>query len=425
MKNVLIITYYWPPCGGVGAQRWLRISKYLSQFGWNPTIITTENGDYPFYDVSLSDYVTNDIQVIRTKTPTFRGVFSFFSGQKEIPYGSLISSKDDTLVKRLMLFLRAQLVVPDMRVIWNRHAFIAAEKEVLKGKYQAIITTGPPHSTHLVGLKLRKKYNIRWLVDMRDPWTNIYYYQSTNRNRLISYLDKTLEKKVINYADKIVTVSNDIAKSLNNKKVHIISNAFDPIDYIDYTYQRTNAFRIKFVGNLNQSRKGDILRIIKCLDDLCTANKIDIEFSIIGSEIDLSHELKLKRVSLRNTGFINHHKVIEECVNSELLLLLINKTSNNKGILTYKLFEYLGSKTKIIGVGPVKGDAAEILRLAKAGEMFEYSDIEGFNQFVLNNYHQWNEKEIARNANDINQYSMPHITEMFTKLLDEFLNGGF
>ena len=184
--KVLIITYYWPPCGGVGVQRWLRFVRYLPDFGYTPTIITTLNGDYPVKDSSLELEVSQNAKVLRTKTPTFNNLYKFFSKSKndKIPYGSLQTNSSDSLFKKASIWVRLNLVIPDARIIWNASAYRAAKKELRNGKYDAVITTGPPHSTHLIGLKLHKEFNLKWIADFRDPWTEMGYLQSVKRLKI-------------------------------------------------------------------------------------------------------------------------------------------------------------------------------------------------------------------------------------------------
>lgn len=418
MKKVLVITYYWPPCGGVAVQRWLKICKYLSLFEWLPTVITTENGDYPFIDETLLTEVSSDLKVIKTKTPSFKNIFRMLSGKNEpLPYGSLQSNKNDSLLKKLMLLIRSQFIIPDARVIWNKNAFQAAEKAIFSGIYEAVITTGPPHSTHLIGYELKKKYNLTWIADFRDPWTNIYYYQSFKRNFIVKQIDKFLEKKVVMNADRVVTVSEQIGKLLPKRKIDIIPNSFDPDDYMSYTYEKTSDFRIKFVGSLTASRKDEVINAVRLFDKLARENNLNIEFSLIGNTYPIEKDIETERVKLVNTGFIDHKAVINECVNCELLLLVINQTLHNEGILTYKLFEYLGSKTKILGIGPVKGDAAKILEKSGAGKMFDYKDNQGLSSYILDMYKTWNNGESVKIETELTSYSAPYIASQFSQIL--------
>ncbi len=418
MKKVLIITYYWPPCGGVAVQRWLKICKYLSLFECLPTVITTENGDYPFIDESLMQQISPDLKVIRTKTPTFKNIFKTLLGKNEsLPYGSLKTSKEDSFIKKLIFFVRSQLVIPDARVIWNKNAFKAAEKAIFGGIYEAVITTGPPHSTHLIGCELKKKYNLTWIADFRDPWTNIYYYQTFKRNFIIRFIDQIFEKRVVQTADRVVTVSEKIAELLPSRKIDIIPNSFDPDDYINYQYSRSSKFRVKFVGSLTSTRKNECLQFIHLLDQIAEENDFDIEFSLIGNQYPISESLDLRKIKLIDTGFIEHQKVIESCVNSELLLLIINQTAHNDGILTYKLFEYLGAKTQILGIGPVNGDASQILQQSKSGQMFDYQDTQGMTSMIKDLYQQWSDGNDIKNQHDLTQYSAPYIASQFSHII--------
>ena len=158
MKKVLILTYYFPPSGGAGVQRWLKFAKYLPEFGWQPTIITTKDGDYPIIDNSLLDEIPQNIKIIRTKTPSIYNIYAkFMKNGEKVPYGSMQILKNDSIFKKLSLYIRKNFIIPDARKVWNKHAFLAAKKELLIRKYDAVITTGPPHSTHLIGLKLKTK----------------------------------------------------------------------------------------------------------------------------------------------------------------------------------------------------------------------------------------------------------------------------
>ena len=181
MKKVLVIVYYWPPSGGAGVQRWLKFVKYLPESGWQPTVITTTKGDYPAIDESLCKEVPNGIKVIQTQTPTFGKLFKKINGKiSDVPYGSLEKGSNDSAMKKFFIWFRLNLVIPDARTLWNKYAYKTASKELLTNKYDAVITSGPPHSTHLVGLKLKKKYNIKWTADFRDPWTKIDYLEKVN-----------------------------------------------------------------------------------------------------------------------------------------------------------------------------------------------------------------------------------------------------
>jgi len=291
MNNFLLITYYWPPCGGVSVQRWLNLTRYLLKQGWQATVLTTKEGDYPDIDENLLAKIPPEIQVVRTKTPTFSRFYRALVGKKEkLPYGSLSTHKA-TPIKKMLYFIRLQFVSPDSRVIWNKHAYRVATEMLKTEKYDVMVTTGPPHSTHLIGYKLKKKHTLKWCADFRDPWSQMYYLNLEKRNVFIKNMDKTYEKRVLQSADQVVTISQGYASLLSSRDgiyavrqnncladginavptpIHIIGNAFDPEDFAQHQYKRSDTFRITFVGALTSSRADDVLKALKWIDESVT-----------------------------------------------------------------------------------------------------------------------------------------------------------
>ena len=403
-------------------QRWLKLTKYFPSFGWLPTVLTTENGDYPYIDESLLNKVSNEIRVIRTKTPSFGKMLKSLLGEKEnLPYGSLQTTEKDPFLKKLLYQIRVQMVSPDARLLWNQSAFKVAEKTLRTGMYHAIITTGPPHSTHLIGLKLKNKYNVKWIADFRDPWSKIYYLENESRNAIVKQIDSYLEKKVLDKADAVVTVSDKFSSSLCSGNKKIIPNAFDPDDFTTKYYRKTTRFRIKFVGALTESRKHEVLNTLCWIDEYAKEKQIDnIEFTLIGAFESPPKNIKRKIPNLhfRNLKFIEHEKVIDECVSSEMLLLVINKAKNNEGILTYKLYEYIGSRTFIMGVGPQNSDVRNVLSEMKGGEIFDYHEKDEFICKFNDLYEKWQRGECIKNTSDISEFSLPSICSKYADLLE-------
>jgi len=343
---------------------------------------------------------------------------------EKLPYASLQTTKSDSVFKRIMFFIRSQLVSPDARVIWNKYALKAAEEELKSGVYKAVITTGPPHSTHLVGLKLKKKYGVKWIADFRDPWSKIYYLESGNRNKVIKNIDLSLENKVLKACDVIVTVSKGFSNCLNVPATKIIPSGFDPDDYLNKEYKRSDCFRIKFVGALTDSRKQEVLNTLSWINEYASAkNMANIEFTLVGAYEVLPDKFQqiVPCIKMRNVPFVEHEKVIEECIDSEILLLVINLTQNNQGILPFKLFEYIGSKTYILGIGPDNSDVKMILQETQAGEMFGYEAKEEFIAKLDELYQSWESGNSVKNTGRIEKYSLAETCGEYVKTLEELL----
>ena len=422
MKKLLVIVYYWPPSGGAGVQRWLKFVKYLPQFGWLPTVITTTDGDYPVIDGSLYEEVPNGIKVVRTKTPTFGKLYKKINGSNSnIPYGSLESNSNDSIIKKISLWFRLNLVIPDARILWNRYAYKAASKELLIDKYDAVVTSGPPHSTHLIGLKLKKKFNINWITDFRDPWTKIDYLEKVNRLFITKLIDRKLEKKVVLGCDKIITINRKIAEEFNNSnKTHVITNGFDPADFkdIEKKYSKEN-FCLNYFGNIMIER--DPSSILKAVYSLRKKGIVDIRINFWGI---VSEEVRSKIYEIDKNKVVNIHSYIPhtemllEMVNSSLLLLVINNVPDNQGIITGKIYEYMAAKIPVLGLGPQNGEAATILQETEAGNMFDYNNIEGIADFIKDKYEDWKIKKTFFASTEMNKYNRKDLTEKLVEILN-------
>ena len=422
MKKLLVIVYYWPPCGGAGVQRWLKFVKYLPQFGWMPTVITTKDGDYPVIDESLCEEVPDGIKVVRTKTPTFGKLYRKINGSNSnVPYGSLESNSNDSIIKKISLWFRLNLVVPDARILWNRYAFKAASKELLINKYDAIVTSGPPHSTHLVGLKLKKKFNINWIADFRDPWTKIDYLDKTNRLSITNFVDKKLEEKVILRCDRIITINRKIAEEFNvSNKTHVITNGFDPADFKDIEKNNSKEnFYLNYFGNIVIER--DPSSILKAVYSLREKGILNIRINFWGL---ISDEVKSKIYEIDKNKVVNvqpyipHNEMLIEMVNSSLLLLMINNVPDNQGIITGKIYEYLAAKVLVLGIGPKDGEAASILQETEAGKIFDYNNIEDISDFIKEKYEDWQIKKTFVASTEINKYNRKYLTEKLAEILN-------
>jgi glycosyltransferase involved in cell wall biosynthesis len=360
-SKLLLITYYFPPCGGAAVQRWLRFINALERRGVKVTVITTKHGDYPHKDESLLRKLSPQLKVLRSRPLSFETLWSKL-GQKELPYGSLTSKKGDSQLKKSLYWLRLNLVVPDMRIGWNKGAYKLAVEELKRDSYDIVFTSGPPHSTHLIGYKLKQKYGINWCTDFRDPWSDIYYLKLNPPSKVTMMLHKYLERRIVSSANCNYIVSRNISEALPEGNKKILYNGFEPADFVGLSYQKSDKFRIKFVGQLTAGQ--DVMPLLGALTELKSLTKL--EFSLIGTR-----DFPATDVPLRRMPFLPHHEALKELVNAELLVLIINDYDGNKGMLTTKLFEYIASRSPILCLAMPGGEAEEIILKSQSGVVLQ------------------------------------------------------
>jgi glycosyltransferase involved in cell wall biosynthesis len=393
LKKVLIITYYWPPAGGAGVQRWLKLCNYLLQNNIQPIVITVDEkvASYPLYDYSLEAELSPDVIVYKTNSFEILNLYKRLSPKKQIPYAGFTNENKSGLIQKISKFVRGNFFIPDARIGWNKFALKKAKEIILEHNIKTVITTSPPHSSQLIGLELKKLFNINWIADLRDPWTEIFYYKEFSHTNWAKKKDALLEIAVLEKSDAIITVSDFIkqrfvSKTLQNiaNKTFVISNGYDQNDFENIPISKNTGFRMVYTGTL--SNDYPISLIIDSLTNLSNNSTFQKMFSLdFFGNANLSIQEKFNAISYLKIEFhshVSHSQSISELLNSEVLLLIIPKAKNNKGILTGKLFEYLAAKKNIVAIGPTDGDAAKIIEQCGAGKMFDYSDLNGFLNYV-------------------------------------------
>jgi glycosyltransferase involved in cell wall biosynthesis len=402
MKNILLITYYFPPCGGAAVQRWVRFLPLLVEAGFSVTVLTTNNGDFPVKDESLLSKIPESVKVIRTKTPVFGGVWKILFGKNsQVPYGCIKPSKNSSFLEKTMLWVRINLIVPDARVIWNHHAKRAAKNIIITEKTDWVVTTGPPHSTHIVGFFLKKHFSVKWIADFRDPWTQIFYLKGKSQNAIVKSINQRLEKAVVGGADKVLVVSEYIANQLPKGNKEILYNGYDKNDFTATTYNVSDKFRIKYIGQITEGQNME--EMLQFLSKFVKNKQIDnISFWFIGTQSYFSGDYSFQ---LEHCGFMPHNRALQEMTDADLLVLLINQYDDNQGMVTTKLFEYIASGTPILSIGPVNGEAAKVIRQAQAGFVSLELDM-GVTEYLEDIYHQWITGNPVRNDRDVTQWSV-------------------
>jgi glycosyltransferase involved in cell wall biosynthesis len=397
LKKVLIITYYWPPSGGAGVQRWLKFAKYLPEFGWEPIILTIdpECAAYPVTDISLNEDIPANIKVYKTPATDY---FSIYKKDKtKIPSAGFAINVDNSFKGRLLRFARGNFFIPDPRKGWNKFAFKKACDLIETEDIKHVITTSPPHSTQLTGLKLKKKYpSIKWIADLRDPWTDIYYYKQFYPTLVSKIIDSAYERSVLKNADKIITVGPSLknifskkAKGIENR-IEVISNGFDEIDFLKHAAATPSKLTITYVGTLS-----DIYPVNGLAEALIKMKEQQIDFYLrfVGSVCSNAKELILNSVDKASVEFlphVNHSEAIRYMMSSSVLLLIIPLHSSNKSIITGKIFEYLSSGIPVLCIGPEDGDAAAIIKKCNAGVTAAYNNSNKIYDFLSNrNTHTW------------------------------------
>ncbi|MDP2887701.1 MAG: glycosyltransferase family 4 protein [Bacteroidota bacterium] len=422
MKKVLIITYYWPPSGGAGVQRWLKFAKYLPEFGWQPVILTVdpEYASYPLRDESLMGEVNPECLVYTTKSFELYNLYKLISGKKEVPYGGFANESKESLLQKVSKFLRGNFLLPDPRKGWNKYALKKAAELIRQYNIDTVVTTSPPHSTQLIGLKLKQKFDIRWIADLRDPWTDIYYYNQFGHTALARKIDQNYERKVVENADLLITVSEDVKRIFAEKsnsqiaaKTVVIPNGFDEDDFrINEVPPETKKI-ITYTGTISEAY--DVDCFLKALSQLDGSLKSQLLIRFVGKvPPPVEHKFRSTGLEVELAGYVDHPKSIEYLFRSGLLLLVIPKVKNNKGILTGKFFEYLASEKPILAIGPVDGDLAKIIQETQCGQLFDYADSDGMRQFIKESL----DRPVSGVINDIaKEYSRKELTGKLATLL--------
>ena len=378
MKKLLLITYYWPPSGGAGVQRWLKLSKYLALQGVEVHILTVnpKKASYTTIDKSLLKDVHQNLIIHTTDSFEIINYYSKIVGKKNVPSAGFSNVNNNSIIQKTVNSLRSNLFIPDPRKGWNKYAYKKALQIINKHNINTVITTSPPHSTQLIGLKLKKSSNINWIADLRDPWTDIYYYHLLGHSKLSKSIDKKFEKSVIEHSDKILTVSKGLSEIFQSKsdleasdKIIIMPNGYDPDDFNKQLpkIKKDNHFVISYTGTISNQYEPDVF--FNALKNIKTSKNIKLQF--VGSiSSDLIDSIKSLGIELEIIPTVPHDEIVNYQQMADALLLVIPKVSNAKGILTGKLFEYLASKKPIIAIVPEESDAREIIEDCKAGICF-------------------------------------------------------
>ncbi len=426
MKRVLVISYYWPPAGGVSVLRSLKIVKYLREFGWEPVVYIPSNAPYDYIDNNGINDIPSGVEVLSGSIIEPFTFFRLVTGrQKKQPIDNLlmVQNKKASWIEQLSIWIRANFFIPDARSLWIIPSVKRLSKYLADHHVDAIFTDGPPHTNTMIGYHLSIKFNIPWLCDFQDPWTQVDYYQKFPLTKWARKKHEDLERKVLKKAEKITIASptwkNDL-ECLGAKNVDVIYYGYDETDFEHLEQSKHKDKFVIFHGGLlgiDRFPKEffDIMADIDQNEDI--AKRIEI---VLAGKVDYRIEEYLAnsplKSSVRYLGFIPRKQVLQWLVDADLLLLPINKSDNSAGRLPGKLYEYLRSHTPIIAFGSEHSDAATIIKACKAGACLAYNDIKSIQSYILNlmndpHIHQPDTSQIEGFSN-FNQ----------TRKISEFLN---
>ncbi len=423
-KKILIISYYWPPAGGPGVQRWLKFVKYLPDFNIEPHVYIPQNPTYPLMDEKLIGEISDKAIII--KQPIFEPyqLASFFSKNKtkKISSGIIPNQRKQSLIEKMMLWIRGNIFIPDARVFWVKPSVKFLKKYLFENKIDTIITTGPPHSLHLIGLQLKKELNIIWLADFRDPWTTIGYHKQLKLSSWAAKKHKDLEKEVMNSCDQLIVTSPTTKiefEAITSKPIEVITNGYDVENVIKKPLDEK--FTLAHIGSFLSARNPRILW--KALKELTKENKNfkkQFQLKLIGAVsaevLQAIKEFKLEKY-VNNLGYLSHNEAIKEQRSSQVLLLIEIDSEETKCIIPGKLFEYMVSERPIIAIGPENTDFAQIIKETNTGTFFKYDELEALKEQILIYFEQFQENNLKVYPVGLQQYSRKSLTQKLAKLL--------
>ena len=443
MKKLLLISYYFPPAGGGSVQRVLKFAKYLSRFGWEPVVLTIQDGSFPVLDPDLGRQLSENLKVHRVKGWDPFVYYAKFVGKKS-EQGSSTSFSSDKAIdwkEKLARNIRGNFFIPDARKGWVKPAIRKGLELIDIENIDAILTSGPPHSTHLVAKGIRSQKAIPWVADFRDLWTEIDYKDDMPQGAWAASRDAKMEKEVLELADVVTTVSPSCKSSLDNLgysiDCRVIPNGFDPEDFDDIKHdlnQRDSrglesSFVISYAGTMGPSRNPR-----KLWESLAKLKSSQRSFNFIlrfFGTVDSSVKVDLESYGLLDycefRGSVSHKEVLGEMLKSDLLLLLINRVEENTmaGITPGKMYEYMASGVPTLGIGSRSGDAAKILDSTSSGLMLDYEDEQAMEAFILKEYEKnqslTSPNEIRTADPALNLYNRIKQSGMLASLLDELL----
>ena len=432
MKKVLIFTYYWPPAGGPGVQRFLKFSKYLGEFGIEPIIVTVNDGAYPYLDESLIKDIPKDLKVYKTNTYEPFRLYNLIRGKKgKFSSVGMIGVRDSSSIfHKFSKFIRANFFIPDARKGWKKYAVKKAVEIISKEKIDAIITTGPPHSTHLIGLQLKQTLNTSWIADMRDPWPNILNIKDLPRTIIAKKQDERLKDKVLKSADYITTVSHGLKNHIivKNENIQVIHNGYDEEDIFKGEPGKSENFFLSYIGNFKPDQNVPVLwQTLKSLSEELPGFKEFFKLNFTGI-LENTILQDIRSFGLGNMvlveEFVPHIEATKKMHLSSMLLFVIPQSDNNKLITTGKLFEYMASRTPMLSIGPVAGDAAKLINEAGRDKMVDYYDKDAIKNLILKYYQKWldDDKSLCKfPEGDLRELTRKKQTEKLSKIIFSIL----
>lgn len=426
MKRVLVISYYWPPSGGSGVQRWVKMCKYLPSFGWQPVVYTPENPAVTSKDASLADDIPADVEVLRR--PILEpGQFASRTTSAQV---TPINAQKKTFKQKLMMWVRGNMFIPDPRVLWVRPS-VRFLKEYVKGHpVDAIVSTGPPHSMHLIARRLSASTGLPWIADFRDPWTRMFYFKHLNLNAFSRRCHEKTEKAVLDDASLVVAVSPLVQqdfKAMTATKVELVTNGYDKDDFAG-SVARSEEFTIVHAGLF--AADGNPVEFWEVLSELCasdTAFRQHLRIQLCG-KTDAAVLDSIKAAGLQDCtidrGYVGHAEAVEAMRSAQVLLLPLRREPEYKATLPGKLFEYLASRRPVVGIGQPDGAMAAILSSSGAGECFEWNQKEQMKVYVKKLYSAYLSGKLEDNPANLEMYSRDALAERYAALLDSLTNNG-
>ncbi len=430
-NKVLIITYYWPPSGGSGVQRWVKFVKYLRNFGWEPIIYTPSNPEFPEIDKSLNNEIPPGIEVLTHPIWEPYQLYKKFVGLDEstrLKTGIVQEKSNPSLAKKLSIWIRGNFFIPDARRFWIKPSIEFLSNYLKIKSVDAIVSNGTPHSLHLIGLEINKRFNIPWLADFRDPWTNIDFFDDLKLTSWAKQKHFQLEKKVLSTANVITVTTpgtkDDFLLNYPDANIEVITNGFDEDDFKDVDAQREPKFIIAHIGVLTPSRNHPFLW--DALQELVSENESfaqNFTLRFIGSvDVSILNEISRRNLNpyLEYIPQLPHSKIPESLRRSNILLLVIRKTQNQQTIIPGKVFEYLAAQRPIISVGPVGSDSDQILKETKSGKTFHSESKDDLKAEILHQFEIFKKTgvTITKNA-DFYKYSRMNLTKNLARILDK------